>query len=381
MLQSWCNWTDCTSKYYKADYSTQIMQGRCLKTSFYLTEQNAEIMFLNVCFICQSCFGICCLPTHVSLMFFYMFNPIVRIHNVWSRTSDANDPNTNAMNPQMATIVPFQRCPMTLKPIHIMYKQNRRTRPHNQTITFDISPAAQTARNHENKCMHHVGRHIIWPAKAATTTRCNGRHHFCWWNVQSQHMMQRPRIECGCSGHQQGDDATVNTTVNIQWLLQKWWCNGHQHDDAIVTTKQWCNIYHQCDDAKATSTMKGKPPHVMTTASSMRGFVRETNSACNAHVLNLVRQDSGDCAHALSVANQDKGLESTSTIAAKCEMGICLQQPCRLFKIINNDNTCNALICHMHRLRRIIHDELKIWNKSRSKLATNDYKATSKPTS
>ena len=37
-------------------------------------------------------------------------------------------------------------------------------------------------------------------------------------------------------------------------------------------------------------------------------------------------------------------------IAARCEKGICLQQPCRLFKIINNNNTCNALICHIHRL-------------------------------
>ena len=157
----------------------------------------------------------------------------------------ANDPNTNAMNPQMATIVAFQRCPLTLKPMYTVYKQNRRTKPHNNHKTFNILPAALTARNQENKCMHHVGRHIIWPAKAATTTRCNSHHYPI--------MMQRPRLKCGCSGHQQGDDAIVNTTVNIS--------NGCYKSDGAMATSMMMQLSPPNSGAiSTTKAMMQEPP-------------------------------------------------------------------------------------------------------------------------
>ena len=97
-VQSWCNWADCTSKYCRADSSTQVIQSRCFKASFYSTKQNAGSMVLNVFFCCQSSFGWINVSKHSfyhnfsfilnPFLFFInkMFKPIVRTPNVWIRT-------------------------------------------------------------------------------------------------------------------------------------------------------------------------------------------------------------------------------------------------------------------------------------------------------
>ena len=150
LLQSWCNWTDCTSKYYK-----EIIQGRCLKTFFvYLTKQNAEIVCFKRFFSMPKQLWHFCLPKPFLWFSFTCLSQSSGYITSGYETPNANDPNTNAMNPQMATIVAFQWCPMTFKPMYTTYKQNRRTRPHNKKLRL-ISRPLRTL--HETKRISACG--------------------------------------------------------------------------------------------------------------------------------------------------------------------------------------------------------------------------------